>query len=128
MRKSTKNASLHEALRNLWKIRIMLEKNYTETCATWMAQRIESLIDHMQYGHALIAYHKQDGTFRLAKATLLPYKADFRKDYDDVRKKISFFFTAFFHDSSYGAKGKKRFFTDDFTAWKSSACVVRITW
>ena len=79
MRKSTKNASLHEALRNLWKIRIMLEKNYTETCATWMAQRIESLIDHMQYGHALIAYHKQDGTFRLAKATLLPYKADFRK-------------------------------------------------
>ena len=50
----------------------MLEKNYTETCATWMARRIESLIDHMQYGHALIAYHKQDGTFRLAKATLLP--------------------------------------------------------
>ena len=36
------------------------------------ARRIESLIDHMQYGHALIAYHKQDGTFRLAKATLLP--------------------------------------------------------
>lgn len=85
MRKSTKNAPLHEALRNLWKIRIMLEKNYTETCATWMAQRIESLIDHMQYGHALIAYHKQDGTFRLAKATLLPYKADFRKDYDITR-------------------------------------------
>ena len=85
MRKSTKNASLHEALRNLWKIRIMLEKNYTETCATWMTRRIESLIDHMQYGHALIAYHKQDGTFRLAKATLLPYKADFRRDYDITR-------------------------------------------
>ncbi len=44
-----------------------------------------SLIDHMQYGHALIAYHKQDGTFRLAKATLLPYKADFRRDYDITR-------------------------------------------
>lgn len=85
MRKSKKNAPLHEALRNLWKIRIMLEKSYTETCATWMAQRIESLIDHMQYGHALIAYHKQDGTFRLAKATLLPYKADFRRDYDITR-------------------------------------------
>ena len=37
------------------------------------------------YGHALIAYHKQDGTFRLAKATLLPYKADFRRDYDITR-------------------------------------------
>lgn len=45
MRKSKKNAPLHEALRNLWKIRIMLEKSYTETCATWMAQRIESLAD-----------------------------------------------------------------------------------
>ena len=53
-----KPASLHEAIRNLWKIRIMLEKNYTENCATWMAKRIESLIDHMQYGHALIAYHR----------------------------------------------------------------------
>ena len=53
MRKLTKHAPLHEALKNLWKIRIMLEKSYTETCATWMTQRIESLIDHMQYGHAL---------------------------------------------------------------------------
>ena len=87
MRKSTKNASLHEALRKLWKIRIMLEKNYTETCATWMAQRIESLIDHMQYGHALIAYHKQDGTFRLAKATLLPYEACFHRKYETARVK-----------------------------------------
>ena len=32
-----------------------------------------------------IAYHKQDGTFRLTKATLLPYKADFRRDYDITR-------------------------------------------
>ena len=80
-----KPASLHEAIRNLWKIRIMLEKNYTENCATWMAKRIESLIDHMQYGHALIAYHRQDGTFRLVKATLLPYKNMFRQDYDIAR-------------------------------------------
>ena len=42
--------------------------------------------------------------------------------------KISFFFPAFFHDSSYGAKGKKDFFTDDFTAWKSSACLVCTAW
>ena len=40
MRKLTKHASLHEALRNLWKIRIMLEKSYTETCATWMARQV----------------------------------------------------------------------------------------
>ena len=50
-----------------------------------MAKRIESLIDHMQYGHALIAYHRQDGTFRLVRATLLPYKNMFRQDYDIAR-------------------------------------------
>lgn len=80
-----KPASLHEALRNLWKNRIMLEKNYTENCATWMTQRIESLIDHMQYGFALIAYHRQDGTFKLVRATLIPYETTFRKEYDIFR-------------------------------------------
>ena len=86
MRKSKKNAPLHEALRNLWKIRIMLEKNYTETCATWMAQRIESLIDHMQYGHALIAYHKLGRDIQADEShPNCPTKADFRRDYDITR-------------------------------------------
>ena len=85
MKKLKKPASLYEALKDLWKIRIMLEKGYKETCAVWMADRIESLIDHMQYGYALVAYHKQDGTFRLAKATLLPYEAGFRRKYDIAR-------------------------------------------
>lgn len=85
MKKLKKSASLHEALRNLWKTRIMIEKEYTETCTTWMAERIEDLIDHMQYGYALIAYYKQDGTFKLVKATLIPYEAEFRRAYDIVR-------------------------------------------
>lgn len=84
MRKK-KNASLHEALKVSWKIRIMQEKDYSENCATWMADRIESLIDHMQYGYALVAYHRQDGTFRLAKATLIPYETMFRREYDMLR-------------------------------------------
>ena len=70
-----KPASLHEATLNLWKIRIILEKNYTENCAAWMAGRIESLID----------YHKQDGTFKLVKATLIPYQKAFEKEYDITR-------------------------------------------
>lgn len=86
MKKLTKKAvSLNEAMKNLWKIRIMLEKEFSETCAQWMAGRIADLIDHMQYGHALIAYHKQDGTFRLAKATLLPYEAEFHRKYEITR-------------------------------------------
>ena len=85
MKKLKKPASLYEALRNLWKIRIMLEKGYTETCASWMAKRIEDLIDHMQYGHAVIAYHKQDGTFKFVKATLIPYETGFRRKYEITR-------------------------------------------
>ena len=85
MKKQKKSASLHEALRNLWKIRIMLQKGYTETCASWMAKRIEELIDHMQYGYALIAYYKQDGTFKLVKATLIPYETGFGRKYEITR-------------------------------------------
>ena len=85
MKKLTKPASLHEALRELWKVQIMLEKGYTESCASWMAQRIESLIDHMQYGYALVAYYKQDGTFKLVKATLIPYETGFHKKYEIAR-------------------------------------------
>lgn len=85
MKKSAKNDSLHEALRKLWKIRIMLEKGYTQTCAEWMAERIESLIDHMQYGHALIAFYKQDGTFKLVKATLIHYENEFHRNYEITR-------------------------------------------
>ena len=65
MKKRKKQASLHEALKKRWKIRIMLEKSYTEDAAQWMTDRIESLIDYMQYGYALVAYYKQDGTFRV---------------------------------------------------------------
>ena len=47
MRKLKKPASIYEALRKKWKIRIMLEKAYTEDAALWMTDRIESLISHM---------------------------------------------------------------------------------
>ena len=83
--KKKKNASLHEALKQLWKIRIRVEKNYSENCAAWMADRIEDLIDYMQYGYALIAYHRQDGTFKLVKATLIPYQSMFKREYDILR-------------------------------------------
>lgn len=82
MKKQKRTASLHEALKQKWKLRIMLEKDYTEKAATWMTERIESLIDYMQYGNALVAYRKQDGTFKFVKATLLPYESMFRLKYD----------------------------------------------
>lgn len=82
MKKQKKLASKSEAIRNKWKRRIILEKGYIENTAQWMAERLEKLLDHMLYGHAMIAYHKQDGTFKFVKGTLIYYEAEFRKVYD----------------------------------------------
>ena len=49
MKKQKRNASLHEALRKKWAIRIMLEKEYTKSAAQWMTDRLENLIDYMLY-------------------------------------------------------------------------------
>lgn len=74
-----------EVTKESWKRRIMLEKDYTEACAQWMAERIATLTEHMQYGHALIAYYKQTGEFQLVKATLIYYESDFGRAYDASR-------------------------------------------
>ena len=63
----------------------MLEKEYTKSAAQWMTDRLENLIDYMLYGYALIAYYKQDGTFKFVKATLLPYESHFHQRYDIQR-------------------------------------------
>lgn len=74
-----------EAMREKWKKRIMLEKSYSEKTAKWMAQRLDDLLDHIQYGHAIIAYHKQNGEFRFVKATLINYVTEFHREYDVTR-------------------------------------------
>lgn len=82
MKKRKKQASTYEAIKRRWAIRIRLEKNYDETCAALMADRLASLLDYMQYGYAVVAHRRQDGEFRLVRATLLPYEHDFRRKYD----------------------------------------------
>ncbi|CDD38633.1 uncharacterized protein BN669_01596 [Bacteroides fragilis CAG:47] len=71
MKQKKRPASQTEAMKLRWKKRIVFEKGYTEMCAEWMAERLEALTDHLQYGHAAIAYQKQNGDFRLVKATLI---------------------------------------------------------
>lgn len=82
MKKQKETASQSEAMKKRWKRRIVLEKDYTPECASWMAQRLERLLDYMQYGHAAIAYRKQDGTFCLVTGTLVYYERAFRKRHD----------------------------------------------
>lgn len=68
-------------------VRIMQEKEYTEECARWIVDRVEGLVDYMQYGHALLAYKRQDGEFRLAKGTLLCHERAFGKVYSPEQMK-----------------------------------------
>ena len=56
MKQKKRPASQTEAMKLRWKKRIVFEKGYTEMCAEWMAERLEALTDHLQYGHAAIAY------------------------------------------------------------------------
>ena len=85
MKKNRKAVSKNEMMKGKWKRQIMLEKDYTEQCSEWMAERLEALLDHMQYGHATVAYRKQNGSFQLVKATLIYYEAEFRKKYDPTK-------------------------------------------
>ena len=52
-----KCVSLNEALVEKWKKRFILEKGYSEELSEWLARSLAKLIDHMQYGYALIAFH-----------------------------------------------------------------------
>ena len=85
MKKLKSPASQSEAMKLRWKRRIVFEKGYTVQCAEWMAERLEALTDHLQYGHAAIAYQKQNGDFRLVKATLIYYETEFHKKYDPTQ-------------------------------------------
>lgn len=82
MKQKKQAASQNEVLKANWKKRILLETNYTEQCAQWMAGRLEALIDYMHYGHVAIAYMKQDGTFCLVRGTLINYEKDFHKQHN----------------------------------------------
>ena len=77
MKKNRKAVSKNEMMKGKWKRQIMLEKDYTEQCSEWMAERLE----------ALVAYMKQDGTFKLVKGTLVGYEKDFGKQYDPMEIK-----------------------------------------
>ena len=85
MKKQKRQVSQSEAMKARWKRRIVIEKSYPESTAQWMAERLERLLDHMLYGHAMIAYHKQNGDFKFVKGTLIYYEAEFHKAYDPTK-------------------------------------------
>ena len=71
-----------DRLTEVWKRRIVSEKGYSETIAERIAEKVKSLANYMQYGHAIIAYYRQNGNFQLVTGTLISYNRDFHHSYD----------------------------------------------
>lgn len=66
-----------EACKLVWKKRIAAEKGISEKCAEKTVQSCIELIERMLYGNAMIAFHKQDGTFCMEQGTLVGYEKIF---------------------------------------------------
>ena len=56
---TNKTEEERDRLTEVWKKRIVSEKGYSETIAERIAEKVKSLADYMQYGHAIIAYYRQ---------------------------------------------------------------------
>ncbi|MEO5170947.1 SH3 beta-barrel fold-containing protein, partial [Bacteroides ovatus] len=70
----------------VWKRRIVSEKGFSEKRAERIAQRCIDLIERMQYGNAMIAFYKQDGTFCMEKGTLVGYEKFFYREYKSTAR------------------------------------------
>lgn len=77
----TKNETKNQFLEE-WKKRITEEKGCTENTAEHIALRVKALAEYMLYGHAVIAFYKQDGTFQLVTGTLINYSREFHHSFN----------------------------------------------
>ena len=64
-----------EACKLVWKKRIAAEKGISEKCA--------------ENGNAMIAFHKQDGTFCMEQGTLVGYEKDFHREFKITSRQMS---------------------------------------
>ena len=78
-----------EACKLVWKKRITAEKGISDKCAERIVQECIRLIERMLYGNAMIAFHKQDGTFCLERGTLVGYEKFFHREYKSTARQES---------------------------------------
>lgn len=95
-----------------WKRRIVEEKGYSEIVAERIAQRIGALAEHMQYGHAIIAYYKQNGIFQMATGTLIYYPKEFKQPYDIMHMRGTFVYW------NVEVQGWRTFLIENFLEWR----------
>ena len=88
MRQKIRKSKL-EACKLVWKKRITAEKGISDKCAERIVQECIRLIERMLYGNAMIAFHRQDGTFCLEKGTLVGYEKFFYREYKSTARQES---------------------------------------
>ena len=101
-----------EKTKKLWEKRITENTTLSMESVQWMAQRINSLLEYMRYGYALIAYRKQDGSFYMGRGTLVSYESDFKKKHDMTSIKA--------HVAYWDAEqqGWRTFLIENFMEWR----------
>lgn len=107
------NRSKMESCKLVWKRRIVSEKGFSEKSAERIAQRCIELIERMQYGNAMIAFYKQDGTFCMEKGTLVGYEKFFHRDFKITAIQESVIYW------SEEQKGWRRFMIGNLIEWKA---------
>lgn len=112
MEEKNKNQTMVQLMEK-WKKRIVEEKGCPESAAEKMALKVKSLAEHMQYGHAIIAYHKQDGTFQLVTGTLISYHTEFKHSYDIKQVHSAFVYWCMEEE------GWRTFQIENFLGWKA---------
>lgn len=112
MKKKIEKSKL-KACKLVWKKRITAEKGIPEICAERIVEKSIELIERMLYGNAMIAFHKQDGTFCLEKGTLVGYEKFFHKGFMISVKQESIIYW------SEEQKGWRRFMIGNLMEWKA---------
>ena len=69
-------------------VTVIAEKDL-EKCAEKTVQSCIELIERMLYGNAMIAFHKQDGTFCMEQGTLVGYEKDFHREFKITSRQMS---------------------------------------
>ena len=97
----------------VWKKRIVSEKGFSEKYAERIVQKCIELIERMQYGNAMIAFYKQDGTFCMEQGTLVGYEKVFHREYQNTPRQESIVYW------STEQHAGRRFMIGNLLEWKA---------
>ena len=99
--------------KSVWKRRIMAEKGISEKEAEKIVKKNIEAAERMLYGHAMIAFNKQDGTFCMEQGTLIGYEKFFHRKFILTAKQESIIYW------SEEQKGWRRFMIGNLMEWKA---------